>query len=432
MGGLLTVYQQAIRAGKPFLNHLLRLRVKKGKEDPERLNERRGIAGRPRPAGKLVWIHAASVGEAQSALILIESLAKRLPGINILVTSGTVTSAQLMARRLPPCAFHQFIPLDHPDWVDRFLTHWQPDTVFWMESELWPNLLNAIRTRNIPAALVNARLSERSFSNWQRARGFVRNILGCFSLILAQTEKDAKHFRDLGAENVIVSDNIKYSAAPLPFEQIALSTLSLTVAGRPVWVYASTHAGEEALACRLHTKLRTDIPGLLTIIVPRHPGRREEIAGVCYDEGMKFRLRSVNFALPAPDDDIYVADTLGELGLFYSLAPVAMIGRSFSDDGGGGHNPIEAAQLGCAVVTGPNNQFQRQIYDDMQAEGAVVETQNEEELYAVIRELLSEPHALKNLQRKSESFSAKKAHVAEDVMQMLDPFIRTLENRHAA
>lgn len=432
MGGLLTIYRHAICAGKPFLDCLLATRVKKGKEDATRLNERRGIAGRPRPAGKVIWIHAASVGESQSALILIAALAQRLPGIHILVTSGTLTSANLMARRLPPCAFHQFIPLDHPDWVEKFLSHWQPDLALWIESELWPNLLSAVRARDIPAALINARLSERSFGNWQRARGFARDMLRCFMLILAQTEKDAKRFRDLGAQNVVISDNIKYSAAPLPFEQISLSSLNLTIGDRRAWVYASTHAGEEALACRLHKRLRAKIPDLLTIIVPRHPERREEVAGICFEENMKFRLRSVNYALPTPDDDIYVADTLGELGLFYSLVPIAMIGRSFSNDGGGGHNPIEAAQLGCAVITGPHNQFQRQIYDDMQVEGAVVETQDEDELHAVLEKLMTEPHTLKNLRSKSAAFAKKKAHVVDNVMTMLDPLVRALENRHAA
>jgi 3-deoxy-D-manno-octulosonic-acid transferase len=432
MAGLLTVYEYAIRAGKPFLEYLLSARARKGKEEEARLDERRGAASRPRPSGRLVWIHAASVGEAQSALILIDALGKRETGVHVVVTSGTVTSAQLMARRLPPFAFHQYAPLDHPEWTGRFLDYWKPDLALWMESELWPNILRGMKKRNIPAILINARLSEKSFGHWMRGKGMARAVLQCFSLILTQTENDAARFKTLGAENVIASDNIKYSAAPLPCDPVSLSGLKLTLGERPRWVYASTHAGEENLACRMHKRLRQTIPDLLTIIVPRHPQRREDVAGICYEEGMKFKLRSNNMALPTPDDDIYIADTLGELGLFYSLSPIAMIGRSFSNDGGGGHNPIEAAQLGCAVITGPNNQFQRQIYDDMQAQSAVVEAQDEEELFAVLREMLTEPHTLLSLQRRCTSFAQAKAHVVDDVMEKISPFLTDMENRHAA
>lgn len=431
MAGLLTLYEQAIRAGKPVLEYLLRSRIKKGKEDATRLHERMGRPTRMRPAGKLAWVHAASVGESQSALILIEAMGKQLPGINVLVTTGTITSAALMARRLPAFAFHQFAPLDHPDWVSSFLNHWKPDFALWMESELWPNTLRAIKKRGIQSVLVNARLSDKSFSNWMRVKSLAASVLGCFTLILAQTEQDAAHFRALGAANVIVGDNIKYSASPLPYDQLALSGLKLTIGDRRIWVYASTHAGEEELACRIHKRLRETIPDILTIIVPRHPERRNDVAEVCFQHSLKFRLRSNNVALPAPDDDIYIADTLGELGLFYNLSPIAMIGRSFSNDGGGGHNPVEAAQLGCAVLTGPHNQFQRQLYDDMQSDGAVVEVQSEDELFAVLDELLTEEHTLKELQKKTAAFVARKAHVIDHVLERLLPLVRASENKHA-
>lgn len=432
MAALLTLYEQAIRAGKPFLEYLLRARIKKGKEDPDRLDERRGKSSRPRPEGPLVWVHAASIGESQSALILIDAMGKQMPGIHVLVTTGTMTSAGLMARRLPSFAFHQFVPLDHPDWVASFLDHWKPDFALWMESELWPNTLRALKKRNIQAALINARLSDKSFSGWMRAKSMASAIMDCFTVIMAQTESDAGRFRKLGAMNVIVSDNIKYSAAPLPFDQLALSGLKLTIGERRMWVYACTHAGEEALACRVHKKLRETIPDLLTIIVPRHPERRKDIAEECFEHSLKFRLRSDNVALPAADDDIYIADTLGELGLFYSLSPIAMIGRSFSNDGGGGHNPIEAAQLGCAVITGPNNQFQRQLYDDMQSDGAVIEAQTEDELCTVLGELLTREHELKALQKKTAAFVLRKAHVIDHVLEQLLPLLQKAETRHAA
>lgn len=432
MTGLLTLYDRMTRAGRPLLELLLKSRLRRGKEDAARMPERMGRASRPRPQGRLVWVHAASVGEAQSAMILVEAMGKMVPGISVMVTTGTVTSASLMERRLPAFAFHQYIPLDNPQWVAAFLDHWQPDLALWMESELWPNMLLQLKRRNIPTILVNARLSEKSYRNWSYAKDAARKVVRCFSLVLAQTEKDAGHYRALGAENVVVSDNIKYSAQPLEHDPLALSALTLAIGDRPVWVYASTHAGEESLACRVHKSLKEQLPGLLTMIVPRHPQRREEIAGVCFENGTKYTLRSHNTALPAIDDDIYIADTLGELGLFYTLCDVAMIGRSFSDDGGGGHNPVEAAQLNCAVVTGPKNQFQRQLYDDMQSGNAVVEVQDEDELVGVIGELLSNPQKLADMQTRTMLFASRKAHIIDGVLEKLVPFLRNTESRDAA
>ena len=322
--------------------------------------------------------------------------------------------------------------MDHPAWVENFLNHWRPDLALWMESELWPNMLTSLKTRKIPAALVNARLSDKSYRNWKCACGFAKSLLDCFTLILAQTEKDAAHYKNLGAANVIVSDNIKYSAAALPHDELALSTLKLAVGERPVWVYASTHSGEESLACRVHKTLKETLPDLLTIIVPRHPERRDDIANTCFENGVKFRLRGNSLALPSGDDDIYIADTLGELGLFYTLCPIAMIGRSFSDDGGGGHNPVEAAQLGCAVLTGPNNQFQLQLYEDMRLDHAVMEVRTESELVAGLKEFLTEPDLLRNMQRNTETFVNRKTHVVDRVLELLAPALNVLEGRHAA
>lgn len=432
MTGLLTLYERATRVGTPFLELLLKYRTGTGKEDPARLHERRGNPQRARPAGRLVWVHAASVGEAQSAMILIDAIGKISKDIHVLVTTGTMTSAQLMQSRLPDFAFHQYVPLDHPDWVARFLNYWKPDLALWMESELWPNMLHALKTANIPAALVNARLSDSSFRNWMMAKGLAKSLLDSFSMIIAQTDKDAGHFKTLGADNVIVGGNIKYSADPLPHDELALAALRLSISDRPVWVYASTHEGEEDLACRVHKEMKETLPDLLTIIVPRHPARREDIANVCFENGLSFRLRSDNVALPAPDDDIYIADTMGELGLFYTLCPVAMIGRSFSDDGGGGHNPVEAAQLGCAVVTGPNNQFQRQLYDDMRAADAVIEVQDEDALRDTLLKLLSDAPLLEDIQRKTALFALQRDHVIDGVLEKLLPMIPGAGKYHAA
>lgn len=421
---LLQAYQALAGVSAPLLQGLLRRRAGRGKEDPARLAERQGIAGRGRPDGALLWVHAASVGEAQSALILIAHLLQASPQAHILVTSGTVTSAALMQGRLPPRAFHQFYPLDHPAWVARFLDHWRPDLILWMESEIWPNMLSAIRDRRIPAALVNARLSSASFGKWMMVRPLARAVLSCFSLILCQTQKDAERFTLLGAAPVLVTGNLKYSARPLPADKTELQRLQMQLGTRPVWVYASSHAGEEALACRVHQQLKAALPDLLTILVPRHPHRRGDIMTICQSFQLSCLLRSTEKAPPEDDTDIYIVDTMGELGLFYRLSAAACIGRSFSDDGGGGHNPIEAAQLHCAVLYGPHVQFQQEIYDEMREAGAAQNLRNEAELGSTLYLLFTNPQELKDLQDRAHDFAKSRESVIHDVMAALDPLLQ--------
>ena len=402
----------------------LRLRLRKGKEDPARLAERMGKPGLPRPAGKLVWFHAASVGEAQSTMILVESLLARFPDIHILVTTGTLTSADLMARRLPASrAFHQFYPLDHPAWVERFLDHWQPDLVLWMESELWPNMLRSLKARHVHCALLNARMSPRSLRRWQKVRADIANILSAFDLCLTQTETDEAAYRDLGALSVQTSGNLKYAATPLPCDANDLDAMETAIDGRPVWLYASTHDGEEDLACDLHAALLTDFPDLLTMIVPRHPDRSLQIAAHCVERIMNVQLRGPEKTLPTHDTGLYIADTLGELGLFYRAAPIACIGRSFSSDGGGGHNPIEAAQLGCAILHGPLIQNLSAIYADMDKSGAATCAATPQALQDELHRLLSDPQSLAQEQDAARRFATDKADVLPRIRKALEPLL---------
>ena len=406
---------------------ILNRRAQIGKEDLRRLSERLGKTEKKRPPNTLIWLHAASVGEAQSALILINTLLKRYRYLNILVTTGTQTSATMMEKHLPIGAFHQYYPLDHPRYTIQFLDHWYPDLVLWMESELWPNMLHDIRARNIPSILINARLSDRSAKRWSLMKGMARSILTTFDHILCQTQHDAHRYTALGTPaNITVTDNLKYSAAPLPFDDVDLKTLSGHIMNRPVWLYASSHKGEEELACRAHEILKATIPDLLTIIVPRHPDRRGAIQTVCETHGLKTVMRGTDKNMPAFDTDIYIADTMGELGLFYRLAPIACIGRSFSDDGGGGHNPLEAAQLGCAVLHGPNVQFQKQLYADMHEALAALPVHNETDLVNTIRSLLTEPEALKTQQDLGIQFARSKAGVVDHVMDVMTPVLNKL------
>ncbi len=409
-----------------LLRSLLNRRRRQGKEDPARLGERMGVPGKARPAGPLVWFHAASVGESQSTLILIDALLGRYPGLNVLVTTGTVTSAALMEKRLPPQAIHQYYPLDHPGWVDSFLSHWWPDLALWMESEIWPNMLGALKKHKIPAAIVNGRLSPQSFRRWKLAGKEIGRLLETFSVCLAQTEEDAASFRALGMTNVSVSDNLKYSAAALPVNERDLKQVKDAAANRPLWLFASTHYAEEEMACRIHRNLQQKIPSLLTIIVPRHAERREAISMACEKYGLRYALRSGG-QMPGSDCQIYIADTLGELGLFYRLCPIACIGRSFSNDGGGGHNPIEAAQLGCAVLHGPLVQNLAQIYAEFDEAGAAVALEKEQDFQDCLGLLLTDGEKLKALQNRAAQFAAEKAKVLDTVMATLAPLLQNFD-----
>lgn len=427
---MLGIYKQLMRRAAPALGWVLKTREAAGKEDPARVGERQGIPGRARPPGPLLWIHAASVGEAQSALILVDALLKAKPDASILVTTGTVTSAALMAQRLPgPRAFHQYIPVDHPQWTARFLDYWTPDAAFWMESELWPNILSGIRARNIPAALINARMSDRSYARWKWLSGAAGELVSTFDIILTQTDKDAKRYSALGGKNVTVTDNLKYSAEMLPADDMELRRLK---SFRPKWVYASTHAGEESLACRVHAALKNKIPGLLTIIIPRHPHRRAEVVAEVEKSGLSYTLRTDAHHPPRETDDVYIVDTLGELGLFYRLSPVAMIGRSFSADGGGGHNPIEAAQLNCAILTGPHVQFQQDIFTTLFNAGAAEQVMDENDLTHAIHSLLTHEHECRALQKNALMLAAQKTGVMARVMAGLSPMLQAIGKSHAA
>ena len=365
----LALYRAVTTLAAPLIHIYLARRRRAGREDAERFGERLGIASLPRPAGKLVWIHAASVGESLSMLALIERLARERPELNLLVTTGTVTSARMLASRLPSGVPHQYFPVDRLRWVRRFMDHWRPDLALWVESEFWRNMVSEIGTRNIPALLVNARISPRSYAGWRRAPRSIRRLLANFDLCLAQSAEDRDKLLALGAANVRAPGNLKFAAAPLPADDDELRRLRDGCGARPRWLAASTHPGEEDTVAAAHEALAAGHGGLVTFIAPRHPGRGPEIAAALRKRGLVVALRSAGEAL-APDTEIYVADTMGELGLFYRLVPVVFMGGSLIPHGG--QNLLEPAKIGCAIVHGPHMTNFDAITAEMQAAGATM------------------------------------------------------------
>ncbi len=359
----ITLYRAATRLFAPFAPILLRRRGKRGKEHGDRAAERLGHASAPRPPGKLVWIHGASNGECLAALPLIETLTAR--SVAVLITSGTVSSAELMEGRLPPGAVHQFVPIDTPGAVGRFLEHWQPEVGLFVDSDLWPNLVLGAHARGAKLALVNARMSQRSFEGWRRARKSAAEILSAFDVCLAQDTEIAQRFRTLGAPDVRVVGSLKEDAPPLPADPAKLEALRDAIGARPVLLAAQTHPGEDETILPAHDMLRRTYPDLLTIIVPRHPPRGPEIAMLCNGRNS---ARRADGGTIAPDTAVYIADTLGELGLFYRLTPFTFLGGTLVPMGG--HNPLEPARLHCAVMAGPHT------FNSASAFAAVFEAQD--------------------------------------------------------
>jgi 3-deoxy-D-manno-octulosonic-acid transferase len=345
-----------------FAPALVSRRLKRGKEHPTRFRERYGESNIERPAGPLIWVHGASVGELLAVVPLIGRLRER--EFNVLCTSGTVTSANLAEQRLPAGVIHQFVALDVPRYVKRFFNHWKPDLALFVESELWPNLIMAGAARGIPLIVVNGRLSERAFNRWRRAPASIAALLRSFELCLAQSATYAERFHDLGAPRIATTGNLKLDVPEPPADPESLRALKAAIGDRIVIAAASTHAGEEKALIDAHRRLRGTFPRLLTIIAPRHPERGPGIFEIAAAAHLQVRLRSRG-ELPRPDTDIYVADTMGELGLIYRIATIVFVGGSFASHGG--QNPIEPAKLGVAILHGPNVWNFAEIYSALDA-----------------------------------------------------------------
>lgn len=382
---LLRFYLRLGQRATGLANRMLRRRLAKGKEDPERINERRGEASRERPDGLLIWFHAASVGESLSLLEVIRRLGTRDPDLSFLLTTGTRTSAQVLAARMPPRTQHQFVPLDVGPFVTRFLDHWQPDLAVWTESELWPALITETSARAIPMVLVNGRLSERSIRNWRRFSAVAQALLSRFDAVQVQDDMTAAAFRDFGFDprKIAVTGTLKEGSPPPPCDDAERQRLSEAIGGRPVWLAASTHPGEDEVMIEALKIASQSAHNLLLILAPRHPHRREELVELLTASDFRFSCRGAGEKI-GKDTQIYLADTVGEMGLWYRLAPVSFVGGSLVDVGG--HNPFEPAALGSAIIHGPYVQNFQDIYARLQSAHAAIKVTDADELSdAVVR-----------------------------------------------
>lgn len=414
----LTVYRGLTQVFHAFAPVLLKRRVARGKEDPDRYAERLGQSLRMRPARPVIWFHGVSVGESLSAVPVIQRLQAERPDLSVLITTATTTSAEILSRRLPDTVIHQFAPIDTPQAVTAFLDHWQPRLAIFIESDIWPNLLQSLSARKIPHALVSARITEKTYRGWQTFRGSITRLLKGYSLVMAQDEASEARLKSMGIAPAALA-NLKTLGSPLTVDDAALASLRETIGARRVIVAASTHYGEDNIIARSLEPYVRD--GDLLILVPRHPIRAGDIRLDIEAMGLHVVQRTLKEPITG-HTQVYLADTLGELGLFFRLADIIVMGGSFLTCIGG-HNPLEAARLGKSVITGPDIGNWKAIFSNLLNAGAGWRVEGPQELGFLVGELRNAGEAVAAANAKAQEVSRAEAGTLDRVWQALTPLL---------
>jgi len=423
----LSAYRIVTAAGASLAPHLLGRRLVRGKENPDRIAERRGEPSAPRPSGPLVWVHAASVGEFVAVLPLVERIRAR--DFAVLMTTGTVTSAALAEKRLPSGAVHQFVPLDTPAFVARFIDYWYPGLAVFVESDLWPNTILTASQRRIPMIVVNGRMSERSYNRWRYFPKTIETLLRQFDLCLVRSRSDAERFGALGAPRISITGNLKFDVPALPVDSRKFADLTNATKRRIVVVAASTHPGEDDMVIAVHRRLKITFPDLLTIIAPRHPQRGIAIADIATTARLRSALRSRG-ASPTDDIDIYVFDTLGELGLIYQLAPIVFMGGSLVRHGG--QNPIEAIKFGAAILHGPHVTNFSDLYEELDRTGAAELIVDADRLAAMISAWVRDGAERERVAERARHCVDKLSGALDLTVSALEPYFMQLRTQNRA
>lgn len=418
---ILSTYRWAGAAAYPLIGGYVAWRASRGKEETLRRNERYGKASIPRPTGPLVWVHAASVGETIAVTPLISQIADS--GLSVILTTGTVTSAKLAGERDQDRVFHQYVPLDLKPAVSRFLNHWKPDLAVMAESEIWPMTILELGARRIPQVLVNGRLSDRSFRSWKRRNYLAEALFENLALVVAQTGEDARRFSELGARPVTVSGNLKGDAAPPPVDDEELERIRTGIGNRKVWAAVSTHEGEEDIASRVHQTLKQRHGDLLTLIVPRHPDRAEALMSMMTAKGLKVARRSRGDKI-TPDTDIYLGDTIGEMGLYLRLTDIVFVGKSLT--GEGGQNPLEPAMVDTAILSGSNVQNFREAYQLLIKKGGAKLVRDTEMLAGAVNYLFNKPETREAMIGAARETVEEMRGALGRTRTALDPFLQPL------
>ena len=418
---LLPIYNIATLIIRPFLPAYMRSRIKKGREDWRRKPERYGTPAHPRPEGPLIWMHGASVGETMMALPVIKELLERDPKLHILVTSGTVTSAEMLNKRLPDRAFHQYAPVDIPQLVLKFLAHWRPDTCIWLESDLWPNMIRLAKKRGAKMVLLNARLSEKSRKGWAKYPQTAQKIFSCFDLILPADQATASSISQFCGRDIEVFGNLKSIAPPLNVDHDHYMSFKDSIGERPVWCAASTHKGEDEIIIKAHQEILKTHPKALLILVPRHPERADDITRLIEESDLSYQ------PLNAPiktKTQIMLIDKMGEMGLAYRLSSVVFVAGSLLPTLAG-HNPLEPARLNNAVLSGPYVSSFDDLYKNMSSAGGVsiLNETDAASLATAITLRLSDKTLQKDEAEKAANYVTETDALADQLFDALDAFI---------
>lgn len=404
------------------ISRYIKKRKQNGKEDLKRFNERVGRPILKRGEGKLIWLHGASVGESLSMLPLIHKLLEIYDDLQVMVTTGTLTSAEIMSKRLPERAFHQYIPIDNPIFTTRFVRHWRPDLILWFESDLWPAMLSSIKRKKIPMILVNGRISNKSFKRWQQFDFISKELLACFSVCLGQSEEDAYRLRILGAKDSMCLGNLKYAGLPLPIDEDKKTEVANQIGDRLLWLASSTHNDEEFKIGRAHKNLKEKFPNLLTIIAPRHPNRGAEIKDRLEKElGLNVSLRSNNEAI-TNKTDVYVANTIGELGIWYDISPIVFIGGSLIPHGG--QNFIEPSRVRDCVIIGPHTHNFTEAMMRAKKADAIIQVNDIIELEEVLVQLLESKDLLEAKRSLAYNWANSEAKVLDGILEKVKGYIK--------
>ena len=416
------IYNTLVRTLYPIvIRRYIEKRKKMGKEDVKRFNERVGRPTKPRPDGRLIWLHGASVGESISMLPLINRLLEIYPDAHVMVTTGTTTSAEVMAKRLPERAFHQYLPIDNPVFAARFVRHWQPTIALWFESEFWPAMLSTIKRRNIPLILINGRISNKSFKRWQQFDFVIKELLDCFTACLGQSEEDAYRLRALGAKDAMCLGNLKYAGLPIPVDEEKTKEIQDEIGERPVWLASSTHSDEEVKIGRHLKDLVAKHSGLLTIIAPRHPNRGVEIKNALREKyQLNVALRSANEKI-MPETEVYIADTIGEMGIWYELCPIVFIGGSLIPHGG--QNFMEPSRCRDAVIVGPHmHNFTDAMNRAKRADG-IIQVDETVDLIDMVDQLLSNKELLEAKRSLAYNWATSEAKVLDGIAEKIQGYM---------
>ena len=342
----------------PLYLVIILFRITLGKDTLCSFLHKLSITNDIRPKGKLIWLHAASVGESMISITLVNALSKKHQDYHFLITTGTISSANIIKKSLTKNVTHQFTPIDNYFVVQHFLKHWKPDLGIFIESELWPCLLHNA-AKNFDLILVNARLSDKSYHRWKKHKWFFKIITNSFRSIVVQSEVDLYKYQKLNCKNLMNFGNLKFANTALDVNDKSLLELKKIFNNKKIFVASSTHKEDETVIFQIIRDLRKS--GIITILIVRHPYRRDELAYKCDQLGLKYSMRSRD-KTPSLDDDLYIVDSFGELGLFYSLASIVFVGGSFRH---GGHNLLEPAYFNNVIILGPDMSNFQNIATDM-------------------------------------------------------------------